>query len=298
MAATTERPARWYTTRDAFKEIAFGSTTITDKDARIDRLIARASAWIERFTGRHFIPTIATKEYDFQQTVQLYFDDDLISLTTLKYETTTIAASDYFLYPLNAADEGKPYLWVELLYTDALFSYSDTRQSALTVIGKWGYSEITYLRTTVDETYSASDTTLTVASATGIEVGATLLIESEQLFVSNVSALSLTVVRAMNGTTAASHASGTSIYLMTAPEDVKMACELVVGKWLHRLDAALIDTVGASEGGFRITASSVDKEAIQLLRPYRRMMKRPPRYMGARSSFGRWPYNRGMRLDE
>src|SRR3990172_6603752 len=106
MAATVQPAGRWYTTREAFKAFAFTSTTVTDKDARIDALIAAASRFIEEYTDRTFLPRIETREYDYQRGERLILDDDLLSVTTLKHQNkgTAIAAADFFLYPLNAED--------------------------------------------------------------------------------------------------------------------------------------------------------------------------------------------------
>ena len=83
--------------------------------------------------------------------------------------------------------------------------------------GNWGGFTGTALQTTINEggEYSNSDTTLTVASGTGIANTDTLLIEEEILTVTNVSTNDLTVTRAQSGTEASAHADGTIVYLAT-----------------------------------------------------------------------------------
>ena len=73
------------------------------------------------------------------------------------------------------------------------------------------------LETTINEggTFSASDTTLTVTSGTGIAADDFILIDSEILKVTNVSTNDLTVTRAQSGTEASTHANGATVTLIT-----------------------------------------------------------------------------------
>ena len=83
--------------------------------------------------------------------------------------------------------------------------------------GAFGGTTTNALQTTINEggTYSDSDTTLTVTSGTGIAVDDFILIENEILKVTNVSTNDLTVTRAQLGTEAASHADGTTVFLIS-----------------------------------------------------------------------------------
>ena len=82
--------------------------------------------------------------------------------------------------------------------------------------GLFGGSNTNAVATTVNETYSNSDTTLSVVSSNPghqIANGDIILIENELLTVSGVSSNDLTVSRASSGTTAVAHASGTVVQL-------------------------------------------------------------------------------------
>ena len=72
------------------------------------------------------------------------------------------------------------------------------------------------LETTINEggTFSASDTTLTVTSGTGIATNDLILIDNEILKVTNVATNDLTVTRAQSGTDAATHANGATVTLI------------------------------------------------------------------------------------
>jgi hypothetical protein len=78
--------------------------------------------------------------------------------------------------------------------------------------GQWSGTTDGALATTINEggTFSNSDTTLTVTSGTGIDVGDIILIEKELLFVSGVSTNDLTVVRGHTGLNAITDPTGTS----------------------------------------------------------------------------------------
>ena len=82
--------------------------------------------------------------------------------------------------------------------------------------GQYGGTTSGALSTTINEggTFSDSDTTLTVTSGTGIANNDFILIDEEILKVTNVATNDLTVTRAQNGTTAATHADGATVFLI------------------------------------------------------------------------------------
>lgn len=184
--------ANFWTSREQLKRA--GQINGIEKSAIVDRHIEGASRFIERETRRFFIPRIETRLYRWPKGINrrttLYLDQDLISVTTLQSEAqdsspTTIPATDFFLEPTNTSP---PFNRIEIdLSSDAFFSAGDTPQRSISVLGSWGYSEDTRSVGTVDDSsgISTSDTTLIVSDASLIDVGDTLLIESEQIFVSD-----------------------------------------------------------------------------------------------------------------
>lgn len=167
---------------------------------------------------------------------RLYLTDDLISVTSIAIDQnfdgvyeTTLLASDYNLWPYNAA----PYRAIDLTLTGTVVYWPNFPRS-VQVAGTWGYSnetEDTGLTGTLSDT---SDTTITASAnaSSAIYPGDTLVIESEQVYVSAVSGTTVTVTRAVNGTTAAAH-SAKSLLVRRYPRDVEMAvAERVVGlRW-------------------------------------------------------------------
>ena len=86
--------------------------------------------------------------------------------------------------------------------------------------GYWAYirsqpTKVDSTRTVNESPFAAGDTTLTVSSSTGILVGDGLQIEDEIIRVTTVTdGTTLEVVRGIQGTTDASHATGLAIYII------------------------------------------------------------------------------------
>ena len=183
--------ANLYCTREAVKRA--GNIHGANYDAQIDRLIEDASRSLDLLTRRRFIPETATKLYRWPQrnggSYVLWLSHDLLSLTTLQSKAqdatpTTIAAADYFLEP---QEYGPPYNRIEIdLSSTAAFEPGDTPQRSISVLGSWGYTNATKTAGTVSSGLASSASAVTFVCSNGalIGVGDTLLIESEQLFVS------------------------------------------------------------------------------------------------------------------
>ena len=275
MAATTQRPSRWYSDRNAMRAFLGIDSTVTDKDAKIDIMIARASAYIEQKTDRRFIPWTGTKEFDYQGALELVFGDDLLSSTpTITHNdgVDTVAAGDYFLYPLNAADDNRPYLSLEMLYTDDFLFYNDTRQSAIAITGKWGYCEISWLSgSLLTAGITAAATTVPVDAGTDFSIGQTILIGTEQMWISNIATNNLTVTRGMNGTTAAIAANDAPVSILGAPDDIQMAVEILAARWLYRAESSWADTVGSADTRIHYS-KALPEEVTSVIKRYRRLV--------------------------
>lgn len=196
--------ASWYCTREAVKARGFSGRVL---DSVIDRIIEGASERIDAWTRRFFIPRTQTRLYRWPGRASdgswLYLDQDLISVTTLQSEAqnaspTTIVAADYFLEPNNPQFDGRTvYDRIEIdLSSSAVFQSGDTPQRSISVLGSWGRANDTRSIGLVDDPsgITSSETTLIVKDGgliTGAGVGDTLLIGTEQLFVSDKDFLAL-----------------------------------------------------------------------------------------------------------
>jgi len=189
--------ANWYTSRERVKTaISLNGSQFNDA---VERVIEASSRDIDRWTRRHFIPKTQTRLYRWPQprpgrASWLWLDQDLLSVSTLQTKAqntspTTISSSDYFLEPNNPESDGNTrYNRIEIdLSSTASFEAGDTPQRSISVAGSWGWGNATKGAGTIDDSggISSSDTTLIVSDASKIDVGDTLLIDSEQVFVSD-----------------------------------------------------------------------------------------------------------------
>lgn len=182
----------WLCTREQVKRA--GGINGASQDRRIDRGIEGVSRAHDRMTHRIFIPKTQTRTYPWpspqlSRTHILWLDADLISVTTLQTQAqdaspTTIPAADFFLEPNN---HGPPFDRIEMdLSSTSAFEAGDTPQRSVSVAGSWGYSEDTIPGGAVASGLSADATVTTFVCSDGslIDVGDTLLIQTEQVFVS------------------------------------------------------------------------------------------------------------------
>ena len=189
--------ANWYVARERFKTAA--NISGAQFNPVIDRVIEAASRDVDRWTRRHFLPKTQTRLYRWPQprpglATVLWLDQDLLSVSTLQTQAqnaspTTISSSDYFLEPANSEPDGNTrYNRIEIdLSSTAAFESGDTPQRSISVAGSWGWGNTTASAGSVDDSggISSSDTALIVSDASTIDVGDTLLIDSEQIFVAD-----------------------------------------------------------------------------------------------------------------
>ena len=181
---------RWFCTRAQVKAAA--GIVGAASDALIDSYIEGSSADIEKITDATFIPITETKLFRWpRRRAHAYVleleDEDLLAVTALQTKAqdatpTTIAAADYFLEPANRTPKRR----IEIdLSSSAAFESGDTPQRAISVAGRWAYSEDTETASQLGAALAdAVATALQLVQGHLVEVGNTLLIESEAVFVS------------------------------------------------------------------------------------------------------------------
>lgn len=201
-----------YVTLDAVKRFLHGLSGITTHDSVLMEIVEQASRQVDSYCGRHFYTFSGTRYFSPTSEV-LSFCDDLVSITTLEivnpedsgWTDATITSGNYELWPHNK------YPKVQIkLYSSASENFINNVRS-VKVAGVFGYSDGAYNSTgweSTAETLTTSDASTTTATAgTGsiLETGQTILAGSEQLFIEAISGTTLTVKRAANGTTGATH---------------------------------------------------------------------------------------------
>jgi hypothetical protein len=191
--------SNWWITRTALKN-ASGTNTSQLRTQQLDRVIEAASRKVERLLHRYFIPRTETHLFrwpprQIAESHILWLDQDLLAVTTLQTKAqnsspTTISSSDFFLEP----SLGPSYRRIEIdQSSSASFEAGDTGQRSISVLGRWGFSEDTESAGTVASGLNsdATATTMVVSDSSLLAVGDTLLIESEQVFLKDVSSAAL-----------------------------------------------------------------------------------------------------------
>jgi hypothetical protein len=136
----------------------------------------------------------------------------------------------------------------------------DAGQQTLSIVAEWGFTSNTLSVTTSDAIGSTTATSVSVTSAANLGPAQTILIDSEQLYVTAISGNTLTVERAVNGTTAATHSGGASLYRYDYPELVVQAC-LDLSKIVFR-DRDLGTATSIGSGDAAITSAVGEIQSI------------------------------------
>ena len=233
-----------------FKGSLVAGVNITSHDVRLREILESVSRTIDEYLGRHMYSQIDTRFFSGNGQPCIFFDYDIISVTTLKEDTiddsvydTTWATADYILGEglgkYNNDPTGRAYLentrpfWSIEVDTRSTGSKSDfpRNQRNFELVGKFGYSESTVVAVSLvdDADVTATDLTLTVDDGTEFSIGQTIFIESEQIYITAIAANLLTVQRGINGTTGATHANDSAISIVEYPTPIREAVLLESG---------------------------------------------------------------------
>lgn len=245
----------------------------TEANATILTLLEGASRRVDGWAmrsdfGSGFGPRVGTNRYDHDASTRLEFRDDVLGLTSVTMldgtgggTATLVVDTDYYLTPYS----GPPY--TGLVFT----SLGEAPSSGLRVwalAGTFGYAAETSSVGTASIA-SASTTSVTLSGGSAF-AGHTLLVGSEQLYVTaSTGGTALTVARGQNGTTAAAGTAAAVIYKY--PREVVTAT-LQIASRRHRAAQAGVqgDFGGGSLPivGVRDTETSILRATIPHLRRY------------------------------
>ena len=247
-------------------------------DVRLLALLEDTSRWIDGYCNRHFFVLNAARRFDGGGGLELPVPD-LIGVTTLKTDEDQDRIfellcndGDYRLYPLNAQPQqpwGRPYTRVLVDTAAGIRASFPSGQATVEIDGQWGYREVledSGADINQGGGFSATATVLTVTDGSKFAAGQTVLVESEQMYVSAVSGSDLTVERGVNGTTAAAHPDGSDISMYRYPGSVVEACLLLASRLWRRRGGDL-----ASGPVERVLGLAPDPDVRRLLAPYRRV---------------------------
>jgi hypothetical protein len=235
------------------------STDATD-DATATILLESVSRYIDSETDRHFFPVQKTHLYDIPDfhTDTLWLDDDLLGVVTLTNgDSTVISSSDYILRTANTS----PYWAIKLRMTSNITWEPDadgSDEQVISVAGVWGWhNDYAAHGWAIGGTLGAaiSDTTglsFTMTAGHSLVAGQLIKIGSELFNISTVGATALAVIaRGDNGSTAATHSNGATVYIWQVVPIVKSAV-LAIAQSVYQSRSGQ-----ASGGKISVTAAGV-----------------------------------------
>lgn len=115
----------------------------TGDDTLLASILTRTQAIIDAYCRRTFEASTNTdRTFDAVRDVSgrlLYLDEDLAAINSITNgDSTTVDSSDYTTEPRNRT----PYYAIRLLTSsNVAWTYTDNPEDAITVSGKWAYSE-------------------------------------------------------------------------------------------------------------------------------------------------------------
>ena len=271
-----------------FKSAGVVNITGTGNDTRLREYLEVASRHCDDYCLRRFYAQIATRYFSGNGKIRMKLPADLVAVTSLKedqggdavYETTW-AVTDYELgpwegqFPANPAtatvDMAAPY--TEIAVNDrstGTMSDFTVGQKRFELIGKWGYCESLAVSASVTaEVLDASETGVDVTAGTDFEVGQTIIVESEAMYVTGIATNTLTVQRGVNGTTAATHTTAAAISVVQYPSWLRQAVEIEAARLWKLKDSGFASSVGTVDGSFQTFSGNMHPTARRLLDPYR-----------------------------
>lgn len=239
-----------YASLTDFKGSLVAGVNITSHDVRLREILEGVSRTIDEYLSRHMYSQTATRYFSGNGRACIFFDYDIISVTTLKEDTvddsvydTTWASTDYILSEgLGKYDNdptGRAYLentrpyWSMEIDTRSTGTKSDfpRNQRNFELVGKFGYSESTVAAVSLvdDMDVTAADVEITVDAGSEFSIAQTIVIDSEQIYITAITSEVLTVQRGINGTTGATHANDSPISIVEYPSPIREAVLLEAG---------------------------------------------------------------------
>ena len=225
-----------YVTRAEFLNWVTPKDTTADNtdDAVIDGIIEAASRYIDGACGRAFYPMVKSNYYDIPDGREILSEGDLLAVISLTNgDDTAIASTEYNLTPKNYS----PHTGLKLKGSSSTYwtldSSGDT-DYVIDLLGIWGYhdqydqrawSPVGTLGAEIADTTTLAFTMTAGHSALKDNI---LMIENELLIVDTVVTNTVTpLARGDNGSTAATHANGTTVYAWQPMQEIAQATKLI-----------------------------------------------------------------------
>jgi len=258
---------------------------VTSYDVELRQLLEHASRLIDKYCDRFFYcleTTVALPRYYEGAGGTLFLPDDILSITTLStdedgdgnFENTLTENTDFFLYPLNTF----PKIRAEINPNGSYGGFASGTKRGVEIVGIFGHGDGKsatpyYLSNdTVQDAGGMTNvqTTVTVTAGTNFSEGQTIRIQFEQCYITSIAGNVLTIIRAINGTVAATHALAIPIYIYEYPMPIVQACLVTCMRAFKRSSSAFQDIVGSPETGQQMIYKGIDPDVKSIISMYRR----------------------------
>jgi hypothetical protein len=239
---------------DLKKRMTGVAATDTAADENLQNFCEIASRMWDGTTRRTFYPLYEVRYFDYPPDPRyLKIDGDLLAVDSFTTQNGDVSVTSGQYYLMTGTSYHAPPYDRIVMKSDSSrpnLLYSGTPQKSQAVTGWWGYHEDwanawqSSQDTVENDPLTAAGTSITVNDADGADlygdtprfkVGQLLKIESEYVYVTVVTAAStntLTVIRGVNGTTAAQHVQNTAIYVYRPMREVEQSA-LRLAQWLY-----------------------------------------------------------------
>ena len=192
----------------------------------------------------------------------------------------TSSQPDAFLLDWEQKTNKLPYCYLEANRYGSRPSWGPNMRRGIKITGVFGYGDdypspaYTGLGNTVqDNPMTNSQTTVTLDNNNYASPGQNWRIDSEQVFVSafNTGTKVATIIRGINGTVAASHLQGTTIYIYRFPKAVAHAVEIYAAREWRRRQSAYANRIENIMLGTIEVFKDTDPSWLSAVRKYRRI---------------------------
>lgn len=255
------------------------ATTDTTDDGVVVDLLEKSSRDLEDWTLRQYHPTIETRLYDVPEGNQLWLDEDLLAVITLTNgDGTVITSGDYILQPANLT----PKYCIELKDSSSVTwqaNSSGSNKQVISLLGWWGYRKQFTQRAwalggTLGAALNASSTSLVMTAGHSLTAGHIIKIDSEILNLSATGSTSATALaRGDNGSTAAAHDNGSSVYIWKPQEEAKgIVLELANGAYQRRFGKVIGESATVTAAGVVLSPRGISQESENFIKSVQRLV--------------------------
>lgn len=255
--------------------VARGQTATTDTtdDGIIVDLLEKASRDLDTWTGRQFYPSIESDVYDIPADSELWFKKDVLQVISLTNgDSTSIASTEYNLNPSGFT----PYYSLKLKGGSSVTWEADTNgntDQVITLAAWCGYRRKFAQRAwQLAGTLGAAitDTTtlaFTMTAGHSLTVGQIVKIDNEIYNITTVATNTITpVARGDNGSTAATHLNGASVYIWKPEEQAKgVVLELANAAYQRRYGKATGETATLTAAGIVFAPKDLSDASKQFI---------------------------------